>query len=543
MSLLYRLSPNRIIIAAALFLVATANLTFFRAVLALYPLADNFGFVASLAILLAACLTLLMSVFSLALPWRWTVSLFLLTAAASSYFSDQFGTVIDLDMIRNVYETDAAESMDLFSSDLIFRVFFLGIVPVALLWWLPTPVTGFVRQKAFHALTGLLAVGIMAICVFGFSSQYASFFREHKTVRYYVSPAYPIYSAIQFAASFAPSSAPLPFMGLDAVANILESEDAHAELVILVVGETARADHFSLNGYPRATNPRLSLEANIISFSNIHSCGTSTAISVPCMFSYSAHDGFDVKSARNTENGLDLLQKAGVNVLWRDNNSDSKGVADRVPFENFRSAELNPVCDDECRDIGMLDGLQGYIDAKSGDILIVLHQMGSHGPAYHRRYPAEFEKFTPACHSNELANCTQDEIINAYDNTILYTDYFLSEVIALLKANSPKYEAAMFYVSDHGESLGESGIYLHGMPYSFAPEAQTHVPVIAWISPSSDIDYAQSLALRDQANSHDVVFDTLLDVFEVTTELLPAAEVKLVVLEDEEDENDHNVAR
>jgi lipid A ethanolaminephosphotransferase len=327
------------------------------------------------------------------------------------------------------------------------------------------------------------------------------------------------------------------------MANILETEDAHAELVILVVGETARADHFSLNGYQRNTNPRLSVEANLISFSNIHSCGTSTAISVPCMFSYSAHDGFDVKSARNTENGLDLLQKAGVNVLWRDNNSDSKGVADRVPFQNFRSAPLNPACDEECRDIGMLDGLQAYIDGKSGDILIVLHQMGSHGPAYHRRYPAEFEKFTPACQSNELADCTQDEIINAYDNTILYTDYFLSQVIALLKANSPKYEAAMFYVSDHGESLGESGIYLHGMPYSFAPEAQTHVPVIAWIGPSSDIDYAQSLALRDQANSHDVVFDTLLAVFEVTTELLPAAEVKLVVLEDEEAEKNHNVAR
>ncbi|MBB5187556.1 lipid A ethanolaminephosphotransferase [Zhongshania antarctica] len=543
MSLPYRLSPNRIIIAAALFLVATANLTFFRAVLALYPVADNMGFVVSIAILLTACLTLLMSAFSLVLPWRWTVSLFLLTAAGTSYFSDQFGTVIDLDMIRNVYETDAAESIDLFSSGLLFRVFFLGVAPVVLLWWLPTPATVFVREKVFHALTGLLAVGVMAICVFGFSSQYASFFREHKTVRYYISPAYPIYSAMQFAASFAPTSAPLPFMGLDAMANILETEDAHAELVILVVGETARADHFSLNGYQRNTNPRLSVEANLISFSNIHSCGTSTAISVPCMFSYSAHDGFDVKSARNTENGLDLLQKAGVNVLWRDNNSDSKGVADRVPFENFRSAALNPACDEECRDIGMLDGLQAYIDGKSGDILIVLHQMGSHGPAYHRRYPAEFEKFTPACQSNELADCTQDEIINAYDNTILYTDYFLSQVIALLKANSPKYEAAMFYVSDHGESLGESGIYLHGMPYSFAPEAQTHVPVIAWIGPSSDIDYAQSLALRDQANSHDVVFDTLLAVFEVTTELLPAAEVKLVVLEDEEDEKNHNVAR
>ena len=543
MSLLYRFRPYQIFIVTALFLAASANLTFFSAVLDLYPIADNTGFMVSMTVLLVACLVLLMSLFSLILPWRMTVSLLLLTAAATSYFSDQFGTVIDIEMIRNVFETDAAESTDLLSSSLILRIILLGIAPVAVIWWLPIQAAGFWRGKLNFVLTGAVALALMAACVFSFSSQYASFFREHKTVRYYISPAYPIYSALLFGASFAPTEGPIPFMSLEAVANILETEEAHAELVILVVGETARADHFSLNGYERETNPLLKSETNLISFSNIHSCGTSTAISVPCMFSYSAHDGFDVKSARNTENGLDLLQTAGVNVLWRDNNSDSKGVADRVPFENFRSAELNPVCDEECRDIGMLDGLQAYIDSKTGDILIVLHQMGSHGPAYSRRYPPEFEKFTPACQSGELADCSQEEIINAYDNTILYTDYFLSKVIALLKANSPKFEAAMFYVSDHGESLGESGIYLHGIPYSFAPEAQTHVPVIAWIGESSDIDYPQSLALKDQPNSHDVVFDTLLEVFEVTTDLLPAADVKLVVLGDEEHEEDHNVAR
>lgn len=543
MSFAYRLRPYQIFILTAAFLAATANLTFFSAVFELYPLISNSGFLISMAILVVSCLVLLMAIISMVLPWRITLSLFLLIAAASSYFSDQFGTVIDIEMIRNIFETDAAESADLLSVNLALRMLLLGLLPTALIWRLPSRRKPFIQGKLAYVFTCLVALGLMAACVFSFSSQYASFFREHKTVRYYISPAYPIYSALQFAASFAPTSAPLTFVELNAVANILETPAAHAELVILVVGETARADHFSLNGYRRDTNPHLAAEPNLISYSNIHSCGTSTAISVPCMFSYSAHDGFDVKSARNTENGLDLLQAAGVNVLWRDNNSDSKGVANRVPFENFRSSDLNPVCDEECRDIGMLSGLQTYIDSKSGDILVVLHQMGSHGPAYHRRYPREFEKFTPACQSGELADCTQQEIINAYDNTILYTDYFLSKVIGLLKANSPKYETAMFYVSDHGESLGESGIYLHGMPYSFAPKAQTHVPVIAWIGESSDIDFAQSLALKDQVNSHDAVFDTLLAVFEVTTELLPASDKKLVALKDEDDNEDHNVTR
>ena len=543
MSFAYRLRPYQIFILTAAFLAATANLTFFSAVFELYPLISNSGFLISMAILVVSCLVLLMAIISMVLPWRITLSLFLLIAAASSYFSDKFGTVIDIEMIRNIFETDAAESADLLSVNLALRMLLLGLLPTALIWRLPSRRKPFIQGKLAYVFTGLVALGLMAACVFSFSSQYASFFREHKTVRYYISPAYPIYSALQLAASFAPTSAPRQFVELNAVANILETPAAHAELVILVVGETARADHFSLNGYGRDTSPHLAAEPNLISYSNIHSCGTSTAISVPCMFSYSAHDGFDVKSARNTENGLDLLQAAGVNVLWRDNNSDSKGVANRVPFENFRSSDLNPVCDEECRDIGMLSGLQTYIDSKSGDILVVLHQMGSHGPAYHRRYPREFEKFTPACQSGELADCTRQEIINAYDNTILYTDHFLSKVIGLLKANSPKYETAMFYVSDHGESLGESGIYLHGMPYSFAPEAQTHVPVIAWIGESSDIDFAQSFALKDQVNSHDAVFDTLLAVFEVTTELLPASDKKLVALKDEDDNEDHNVTR
>ena len=184
----------------------------------------------------------------------------------------------------------------------------------------------------------------------------------------------------------------------------------------------------------------------------------------------------------------------------------------------------------------MLEGLQEYVDGHSGDTLIVLHQMGSHGPAYFARYPKEFEKFTPSCRSAELSECSQQEVINAYDNTILYTDYFLSQVIRFLESNSSRYETAMFYVSDHGESLGESGIYLHGMPYGFAPRAQTHVPVLAWVGASSDIDYEQSKLLKDTANTHDAVFDTLMTIFEVTTSLLPTSAAQLVILKPEEEE-------
>ena len=217
------------------------------------------------------------------------------------------------------------------------------------------------------------------------------------------------------------------------------------------------------------------------------------------------------------------MARTGVSVLWRDNNSDSKGVATRVPYEDFKSPEVNPVCDPECRDVGMLSGLQEHINKQTGDVLIVLHQMGNHGPAYFKRYPKEFEVFSPACNSAELAECTSEEITNAYDNAIRYTDHFLAEVISLLKANEAGFETAMMYVSDHGESLGEKGLYLHGMPYFFAPEEQTHVPIVIWTGEGSSINLASAATNQHQALSHDAVFPSLLKVFEVRSSILDGA--------------------
>ena len=237
------------------------------------------------------------------------------------------------------------------------------------------------------------------------------------------------------------------------------------------------------------------------------------------MFSNFPRDLFDERKGESNENLLDVLQHAGVHVLWRDNNSDSKGVATRVLYQDYKQRSINSMCDDiECRDEGMLVGLQDYINAQQqGDVVIVLHQMGNHGPAYYKRYPAAFERFTPTCQTNQLDECTNEEISNAYDNTVLYTDYFLQKVISLLKDNTSRFETAMVYMSDHGESLGEYGIYLHGLPYAMAPDNQKHIASVLWFGDSFKIDKKALQQKVNQPFSHANLFHTMLGLMEIET--------------------------
>lgn len=514
------ISGSELILATALFLVISGNGAFFSRVLAVYPpQPSNLAFLASLTVLTVALLVFMMSLTSLLIPTRFVASLFLALSAPIAYVAASYGTIIDTSMIQNILETDSGEAFDLLNPVFLLRLLLLGVVPIALVWcWPLKPMTlsGRLRQHIVLAGSGLMTV---VLCVIAFGGTYADFFREHKPLRYYANPAFAVWSignyvAGRFTAADDHTIAPVL---ADAA---LSPTDLHRELVIMVVGETARADHFSLNGYARETNPLLAKERGLISYTNVSACGTSTAVSVPCIFSPLPRADFDRNAIYDFENLLDILSRAGVNILWRDNNSGSKGVAARVRYEAFNAPDVNPACDQECRDIGLLSGLQDYIDATHGDILIVLHQMGSHGPAYHRRYPPAFERFRPACSSSDLNHCDDSEIRNAYDNTILYTDYFLSEVIALLKRNTPEYETAMLYVSDHGESLGENGVYLHGLPYWMAPAEQIRVPLILWAGPVSDIDMRSAVAARDQPHTHDSIFNSLLLTFEVT-ETLP----------------------
>jgi len=501
--------------------MAVGNISFYKALLDIYPLnADNFLFLFSISFTVMALIAILLA----AVCFRPTTKPILITliivSSIAAYFMDAFNILIDDSMIQNVFETNPQEAADLITPTLFLYLFFLGVLPAWGIARLNIRYQPWLRELATRLVFITVALATSLALLFSQSATSASFFREHKSVRYYSNPGNYIFSLGKIARNTIrslQSEKPLLTLGMDA--HIPET-DTSRELVIIVVGETARADRFSLNGYERITNPLLQ-QQNIVSFTNATSCGTLTAISVPCMFAVAPAKAFDVGNAKNTENLLDVLKHAGVNVLWRDNNSSSKGVADRVTYQDFRTPNNNPVCDVECRDIGMLAGLQDYVDAQaSGDIFIVLHQMGNHGPAYYKRYPENFERFTPACQTNELAECSIEEINNAYDNAILYTDYFLNEVIEFLKTNDDRFETAMLYISDHGESLGEGGLFLHGMPNFVAPEEQRRIPVILWAGRQyHDIGVAKLRDRRDLPITHDNIFHTILGLAEVESKV------------------------
>jgi len=511
------LSANALIVLVAVYVALFANTALFaRAFDAYDGSAEEILFAASLIPFMAAIFILVLSALCHRAGAKPVLIVFLLLSSLIAYFTNRYGAVIDDDMLVNVLETDSGEARDLLSITLFFYVLILGVLPSLFVYRaalnLPNPKAALISRLRLVSVS----VTTIAALFFLFSAHYISMFREHKEIWYRANPIHAVYSAGKLV-NESVKFAPLPHVIVGAHATIPEW-DTHRELVVMVVGETARADHFSLNGYRRDTNPRLRNE-KVINFPDVWSCGTSTAQSVPCIFSHYSRAEFDPEKANAADNALDVLKRAGVSILWRDNNSSSKHVADRVDYESFLTSKTNPICDVECRDEGMLSGLQDYIDRHpAGDILIVLHQMGNHGPAYYKRYPPAFEKFTPVCKTNDLGACSREEIVNAYDNAILYTDFFLSKIIELLKQNDHAYETAMLYVSDHGESLGENGLYLHGLPYFLAPDSQRHVPLVMWFGRNFEPQVLSKIqAKRVEQLSHDNIFSTLLGLFEIQT--------------------------
>lgn len=504
----------------ALLLSLTGNWSFAQHVLAVYPFNGvNGSFVISLFLLFSFVNALFFCLLGQGRVGRWVLAAYLIVAASAAYFMDQYGVVLDASMIQNVLQTNLSEANDLMGLTFFFRLLAFGLVPAYMVVTLSPSSQGILKElKSTMLITALLLLATLGAAI-PFSAQYASFFREHKSVRYYANPTYPTYSAFKYLkenwfADAQVNTDKIEETALDA--RLIETQDK-PELIVLVVGETVRADRFSLNGYPRSTNPELEKQA-VLSFEAVASCGTSTAVSVPCMFSSLGEADFTNAKAARLGNVLDVLKREGVKVLWRDNNSDSKGVALRVQYEDFKSPSVNTVCDEECRDIGMLVGLNQFVQANADqDVLIVLHQMGNHGPAYYKRYPREFEYFRPACQSNELSSCTKEEIDNAYDNAVRYTDHFLNKTIEFLKPYSKTHETAMLYVSDHGESLGEMGLYLHGAPVAFAPSEQTHVASVLWFGEGFDYALSDLTQYKRTQFSHDQLFCGLLAAYEVST--------------------------
>lgn len=521
-----------LIIIVALYLVATANIGFFEQVLNVYPFSKNVGFILSITGLLFGLMWLVLQLLCYRPIAKPVLIALLITAAICGYFTDAYGTIFDTNMLINSLETDQAEAMGLFAPSMVIRVLILGVLPAFIISKIRLKRFTWQRSILQKTATLILSIVLIAACLLPFGDQYASFFRQHKQVRSYANPITPIYSTIKLGENYVnelrrPDTFTLH--ATDAKRVTPASSTTKPKLMVFVVGETARADHFGLNGYTRNTTPLLAKQSNLYSFKDAVSCGTSTAYSVPCMFSYANRENYDIDTAKYNENVLDTLSKQGVNVVWRDNNSSSKGVADRVTFEDYKTADTNPNCDVECRDIGMLDGFDKLVKSGSSeketpkDTLILLHQMGNHGPAYYQRYPKEFETYKPVCMTNELSKCDTQSVINGYDNAILYTDYFLDNVIDTLKSYEQDYDVVMVYMSDHGESLGENNIYLHGLPYKFAPDTQKHVPAVIWSPDSNNIDADSLSSMSSQPVSHDFITPTLLSFFGITTDEVKGA--------------------
>lgn len=520
-------SQYRLVILFSAIVAILYNYNFYSRFENIYPLSQgNIGLNISSVMLVFSIHLLLFSLISS----RWFIKPILIVSTllgwSALYFGYEYGTIVNTGMIQNTLQTDPAEAAGLFSFSLIASLVIFVAPVLYFIIKFRIKKQSLAREVAAKATTVVVSLIITAGAVLPFSADYASFFREYKSVRYYVAPATPIYSVFRYFHKRT-SITILPLNKMEDTApdaKIVDSKDDHddsKELVVLIIGETARADHFQLNGYPRETNPKLSKRSDIISFSQMYSCGTATAVSVPCIFAADDRANFNDTSIYREQNALDILKEEGVKILWRDNNSSSKGVALRVEYQDYKTPKNNTICDKECRDVGMLVGLDDYVKSNPNkDLLIVLHQMGSHGPEYYKRYPKDSEHFKPVCESNQLAHCDHQSLINAYDNSIRYTDNFIDQTINFLQRH-PNHETSLLYLSDHGESLGENGVYLHGLPYSIAPEQQKHVAALTWLPKNADFSYKKVLENKDKQLSQDNIYCSILDLFEIKTEACP----------------------
>ena len=519
-------NPLTLAALAGLWIATLANWPLWRSLRALPEMDSTRGMVFMLGFgLMVATLTMLLLVFA---AWRHTIKpaivLFVVSAALGAHFMGSYGVVIDPTMMTNVLQTNPRETLDLMSPRLLLSVLVLAGLPVLWLWRVPVQGIGVFAQLGRNVLALVVTVLVLVALVLALFADLSATMRNHKSLRYLINPVNSFYAlgVLGFQAKARPGGPPQA-IGSD-VHVLARAAGAKPPLLVLVVGETARADHFSLNGYAVATNPELA-RLDVVSFRDVTSCGTNTAASLPCMFSHLGRVGYDARE-RDHENLLDLVQRAGMAVLWLDNQAGCKGLCERVPnaFAHDAVPGAPPLptalCSDgDCLDEALLHGLDQRLAALPADqrargVLLVLHQMGSHGPAYFKRSPPERKPFAPECNTNVLQQCDRQSLVNAYDNSIAYTDHVLALSVAWADRQSATHDPALLYVSDHGESLGENNLYLHGLPYAVAPREQTHVPMVVWFAPqtvaNATLDVGCVQRGRDAALSHDHLFHSVL---------------------------------
>ncbi|MVG13185.1 phosphoethanolamine transferase [Aeromonas jandaei] len=482
------------------------------------------GFVISVPLVLLAALNAVFIPFT----FRWLLkpffSLLILTGSIVSYAMLKYGVIFDASMIQNIVETNNSEATSYLNVPVVLWFLLTGVLPMVVLWSLKVryPANwykGLAIRAGALALSLLFVGGVAAL----YYQDYVSIGRNHRILGKQIVPANYVNGIYKYARDVV-FATPIPYQPLGTDAKVVAKGDKPT-LMFLVVGETARSKNYSLNGYGKPTNSFTDKEEGVVSFRDVRSCGTATAVSVPCMFSNLTRRGYDEQQANAQDGLLDVLQHAGISVLWKDNDAGCKGVCRNVPTIDISPKDYPAFCKGgACYDEVLLEGLDQQIARMKGNKLVVFHLMGSHGPTYYRRYPASDRVFVPDCPRSDIENCSDEELVNTYDNTIRYTDKVVAQLIDKLKALESKYNTGLLYLSDHGESLGAMGLYLHGTPYKFAPDDQTKVPLLTWLSPQMVANRQLDMScLAGEASSkrfsHDNLFHSMLGIMDVQTKV------------------------
>ncbi|RKJ90059.1 phosphoethanolamine--lipid A transferase [Aeromonas veronii] len=480
------------------------------------------GFAISIPLVLIAALNAVFIPFTFRFVLKPFFTVLILTGSIVSYAMLKYGVIFDAGMIQNIVETNSGEAGAYLNGSVALWFLLTGLLPVLVLWSLRIRYParwyqGLALRAGVLAISLLFIGGVAAL----YYQDYASVGRNNKSLAKEIVPANYVHGLYKYGRDVL-FATPLPYQQLGTDARVV-ARGSKPTLMFLVVGETARSQNYSLNGYGKATNSFTAKEQGVVSFKDVRSCGTATAVSVPCMFSNLTRRGYDDQLASSRDGLLDVLQHAGVSVLWKENDGGCKGVCRNVPTIEILPKSYPALCQGEsCYDEVLLEGLDQQIAGMKGNKLVAFHLMGSHGPTYFRRYPASERVFMPDCPRSDIENCSNEELVNTYDNTIRYTDKVVGLLIDKLKSLESQYDVGLVYLSDHGESLGAMGLYLHGTPYKFAPDDQTRVPLLTWFSSQLQADRQLDMGClaaeaSSQRFSHDNLFHSMLGIMDVQT--------------------------
>mgnify|MGYP001156509080 CR=1 FL=1 len=516
------IGPSTFIVLIALYFGFVLNFPVTEKIITLAAETGDGYFAYSSPLLLSAAFAIIFSLFTLPFIAKPFFIFLVFSSAMASFATLKYGVIFDYSMIENIFETNSGEALSYVNLSSIGFSLIFGFVPAVLI-----AIVKFNRDEPFKIRlfrrVGVVAGALAVIAVIYVTSykDYASVGRNNAYLNQLIVPSH-VFNTVKYI-DRTYFTEPLEYKTIGEDAQPIAATNNKPSLMVLVVGETARTMNIGYNGYERNTNP-YTQDMGIISFRDVSSCGTATAHSLPCMFSNMNRKGYKKIRANNQDNALDIIQRSGTSVLWKENDGGDKAVANKlkevlIDPDTFPEYCSGSYCFDE---VMLADFDQEIAEGNGKNKLFAFHIIGSHGPTYWKRYPQNKELFSPSCNQSDIENCTDEEIINVYDNTIAYTDFVLAETIKKLESYKNEYNVALMYISDHGESLGENGLYLHGTPYSLAPDYQTKVPWYIWMDQAFEDAYQlDRQCLEDKAQqggfSHDNFFHSLIDFSGVST--------------------------